>query len=207
MKKVANFIGFGTLIAVAVAYLFLLINELTVLGNVFDAFKANGGIGVFSLLSWIAAVAVAAILIIFAVFEILKLVPALSGKDVENKSLVHANTISVFGNGLFLLTMIFAMIIIAIAGGNIGNMGSTAWVGLVFSIIGLCAGLVAILGKDKLGGLGALICALVALFFELVVLFMSLGQGLTLVYQIFLVIGLFGALAYVVVANLDDFKK
>ena len=207
MKKVANFIGFGTLIAIAVAYLFLLINELTVLGNLFDAFKVNAGAGIFNLLTWIAAIGVAAILIFIGVMGVIKLIPAFSGKEVEDKSLTHANLIGALGNGLFVVTCIFSMLIVACLGGNVGNMGSTFFVAFVFSIIGCAAILVAMLMKDKVGNLVALICTLVGLFLELVVLFMSIGNGLTLVYQIFLIIGLFGTMAYVICANLDGFKK
>ena len=206
MKKVASLIGFGSLAAVAVAFVFSVITHLTVIGTPFDAMKNNVGAGIVSLISWIAGFAVAVILIIFCAFEIFKLIPVFSGKEVEDKSLVHANTVAIFAHGLYIVNFLLTLLMFAILKVN-ANIGAQGVFCLIFSIVGLLAGLASAFMKDKLGTLIVLVCSLVAVFFELVLTFMGMGGGLVLVANIFLVIGLFGLVAYIVVANLDGFKK
>ena len=204
MKKIASFIGFGTLIALAVGFLFLGIYALTVTGNIFEMMGTNGGYGFAMLMQWIIMLGVAAVMIIFAVFEIIKLIPMFSKKAVEERSLIHGATVGVFGNGFFFGFILFTFIEAGIVNGRVGG---TSIVAFIFAMSGIALALLAYLIK-AFPAMLKVIFTMVALFLNLVVGFMFFDYGgLFLVYLIFNMIGLFGALAYVLLANLDAFKK
>ena len=206
MKKIASILGFGSLTAVSAAYVLSVIIHLMSIGTPFDAMKNNVGAGIVSLISWIAGIGVAVVLVIFCAFEIIKLIPVFQGKEVEDKSLIHANTVAIFAHGLYIVNFLLSLLLFAILKVNV-NIGAQGIFCLIFAIVGLLAGLGSAFMKDKLGTLIVLICTLVAVFLEIVLNFMAMGSGLALVASIFLVIGLFGLVAYVVAANLDGFKK
>ena len=114
MKKIANFIGFGTIATVLFAFLFYVINALVNLGGVFDAFDYNVGAAIVNLISWITCAAIAALLMVFLVMQLIKMLGIFSKKEVENKSMLQVSAIALFGNALFVFSFLFAFIICAI---------------------------------------------------------------------------------------------
>lgn len=204
MKKIASFIGFGTLIALATGFLFLGIYALTILGNVFDLMGQDAGYGFVTLMQWIVTIGVAVIFVIFAVIEIIKMIPVFKGKTLEEKSMNHAVNIGVLGNGFFFGYIFFIFIQCGILK---SAPGGRAIIAFIFASSGVALALLAFLVKPFAPML-KVIFYMVAIFLDLVVGFMFFEMGgLFLVFLIFNMIGLFGALAYVLLANLDAFKK
>lgn len=204
MKKIANFIGFGTIATVLFAFLFYVINALTMLGGIFDGFSINAGAAVVNLLAWITGAAIAALLMVFLVMQLIKMLGIFSKKEVENKSMLQVSAIALFGNALFVFSLFFGFIEVAILG---GNPGGSAIVAFIFVLSGAAAVLVAFLVKN-LAPMVKIILLEASLFLLLVVVFMLFSSGgLFLVFLIFLMLGIFGAGGYLVLANLDAFKK
>ena len=204
MKKIANFIGFGTIATVLFAFLFYVINALVNLGGVFDAFSVNAGAATVNLISWITCAAIAALLMVFLVMQLIKMLGIFSKKEVENKSMLQVSAIALFGNALFVFSFFFTFIICAIYG---VNPGGDAIVAFIFVLSGAAAVLVAFLVKN-LAPMVKIILVEASLFLLLVVVFMLFSSGgLFLVFLIFLMLGIFGAGGYLVLANLDAFKK
>lgn len=204
MKKIANFIGFGTIATVLFAFLFYIIYSLTTLGGIFDGFSNNAGAAVVNLLAWITGAAIAALLMVFLVMQLIKMLGIFSKKEVENKSMLQVSAIALFGNALFVFTFFFTFIICAIYGVN--PSGNTI-VAFIFVLSGAAAVLVAFLVKN-LAPMVKIILVEASLFLLLVVVFMLFSTGgLFLVFLIFLMLGIFGAGGYLVLANLDAFKK
>ena len=205
MKKIANFIGFGTLATFALAGTFFVIYSLVNLGNVFDMFDFNGGYAFCALMNLLLCLGCIAVLLVFFVFEILKMIPVFAGKDVENKSLVHMNTVVLFALGVFFFTLFFTFIECGILGAKVGGQVIVAF---ILTLSGLAAVVVGLVVKN-FAPLLKVIFALAGLFMLLVVgfFFFQGADGLFLVYLIFQMIGVFGGMGYLVLANLDAFKK
>lgn len=203
MQKVARFIGFGALAAIGTAFLFNVINLLTVLGTIFNGFSVNAGLAIVVLLDWLVCAAGAALIIVLVVIEILKMIPIFAGKDVENRSLFQMNGVCVVYGATLFISAIFGIIILAIQNGReFGGIITS----MIFASIVCGAALVSFIGKN-LPALVRVILNLAAQFFALVIVFMGIDAGgLTTVFYVFLMLGLFAGSAYVVLANLDAFK-
>ena len=205
MKKIANFIGLGVLGCLGLGLVFNAIALLIGLGDVIDAFKADGGFGFVTLLIWIISIAVAALLILFIVFQLIKAIPNIKNIENDEKSLFRMNIISGLLSANMVANLLIIMIYYAAHGGDLGGQ---AIVRLIFLFIALGAALVSFLGKG-LPKLVRVILTLVATLLVFVFFIMSISDGatgLTMVYYVFAMLAVFGGLGYVVLENLDAFK-
>lgn len=203
MKKIANFIGLGVLGSLAFGLVFYAIASLISIGDVIDAFKADGEYGLVILLMWIVGIAIAALLIVFIIVQAIKAIPNIKNIENDEKSLFRMNIISGLLAANIVITYIIMMIFLGSHGGDVdGDM----IVHFIFAILALGAALVSFLLKN-LAKLVRVILTLSATLFMFIDYAMMIGgNGLQTVYYVFTMLALFGGLGYVVLENLDAFK-
>ena len=203
MKKIANFIGLGVLGSLAFGLVFYAISSLISIGDVIEAFKADGGYGLVILLMWIVGIAIAALLIVFIIVQAIKAIPNIKNIENDEKSLFRMNIIS----GLLAANIVITYIIMMIYFGSHGaDVGGDMIVHFIFAILALGAALVSFLLKN-LAKLVRVILTLSATLFMFIDYAMMIGgNGLQMVYYVFTMLALFGGLGYVVLENLDAFK-
>ena len=205
MKKIANFIGLGVLGSLAFGLVFYTISLLIGLGDVIEAFKANGGFGFTFLLVWIVNIAVTALLILFTVFQAIKAIPNIKNIENDEKSLFRMNIISgLLAANIALSILIMGIYLVA----NHADLGGEAIVRIIFGFIALGTALVSFIGKN-LPKLVRVILTLTATLFAFILVAMAISagvNGLTVVFYVFTMIALLGGMGYVVLENLDAFK-